>query len=101
MRAAVEALHGEVPKAKGPSLADWSPEVERLTKLIDQVKVLTSVLIQVNSKKGTAAPKIEPEPRPESIWPRVQAEVRMRRHRDLVGRLLPGHRRTSDPPPPD
>lgn len=72
-----------------PSLAHWSTEAGILALAVNELRALKSVLIAANSKPGSATPKVEPVPQPESAWPRIAQEVRLARHRDLVSKLLP------------
>lgn len=100
LRAAVEANGGRMPSGKStPSLAHWSTEAGILALAVNELRALKSVLIQANSKPGSSAPKVEPVPQPESAWPKIAYEVRLERHRELVGRLIP--KREEEQPPQD
>lgn len=66
----LEANDGEPPAPEVP-LDEWSPEVERLTDLMDLVAENTAVLIAANSEGGYKPPK--PADRPKTAFGRVLA----------------------------
>lgn len=99
LRAAIEANGGTPPKGRAPDMASWSTEAGLLADAINELRALKSVLIQVNSKPGAAPPKLEPVPIPESVWPKIAHEFRMRRHKELVARLIPSKRAEGIEPP--
>lgn len=80
----------------GPSLAAWSPEVDVITGLRDDVRLLQYYVRATNGDKKAQPPK--PLPRPvtpmQRAVQRAQFESRKAKHESLVARLLP-HKRNS------
>jgi hypothetical protein len=80
----------------GPSLDTWSAEIDVLTSLRDDVRVLQYVVRAANG--DTKAKPPAPLPRPSSPMQKAlkQADFRRRQaaHNDLVARVLP-HKRKS------
>lgn len=74
-----------------PGWQTWSPEVERLASIEDELKQLRSALIAVNGGKPG---KMEPVARPNSKLgeEKQKADYRrkMRVHSTLVSKMLPG-----------
>jgi hypothetical protein len=98
IRAYVTANGGKVPKSNpAPPLHAWSPEAALLATVIEELRAQRSVLIKINSKKGASIPQVEPVPRPESAWPKIEAELRLSKHASLVARLVP--KREEQAPP--
>lgn len=94
LRAAIEANGGTIPKAStNPPMATWSTEAGLIAAAVNELRALKSVFIQANSKPGSSAPNVEPVPTPETAWPKIEQDVRLRRHRELVARLIPSVRR--------
>mgnify|MGYP006199840543 CR=1 FL=1 len=69
-------------------MADWSPELETLTAAVDRLgDVVKAVVATIPKAK---VPKIPPMPRPRTALDRVRQRRRVRAHRALVARVLPG-----------
>lgn len=89
IRAVLKANGGELPKSSGsPSLTVWTQEAATLASLVDAVRANTAVLVKINSKPGSSAPEVKPEPRPVTGWASISLEVRLGKHRSLASRLL-------------
>lgn len=88
LRAAAEAAEGKPVEKEPPSWATWTTTDSMLAQLIVDVRALQSILIQVNSKPGRAAPKVEPPATPQTAMVRISMELRLSKHKALVGRLL-------------
>lgn len=82
----VEAGGGR-PSDPHPPISSWSPEVELLADIADELKALRTVLIAVNSEKGRA-PKLKPTPRPRTMLDKVRASHRRAKHETLANRVL-------------
>lgn len=67
-------------------MADWSPEMERLTDLYDLVGEVMRLLIAL---KGGKPNRSRPLPRPRTALDRLRARRRERQHRSIVARVLP------------
>jgi hypothetical protein len=72
-----------------PSMAIWSPEVDRLTTIID---VLRGVMQAVIASGGGRAKEQKPQPRPQSAMEVARLRVKQENHEALKARLLPRHR---------
>ncbi|MER7167028.1 hypothetical protein ABT336_13300 [Micromonospora sp. NPDC000207] len=88
------AVVANPPEERPPSrrMAEWSPQVELLTNLLDAVRENTRVaLASAGGKPGQFAPA----PRPVTALERVRARRRVSKHESLVARVLPHgvHRR--------
>jgi hypothetical protein len=91
---AAEKESGEKPgKSTGPPLYSYTPEVEAITALINEVRSLRLTFIAANSKAGAPVPKFEPYPIPQTAMMRVKEradyERRKRAHEALRARVLP------------
>lgn len=85
--AMADQLVEQVPEtAPGPRLSDWSPEVEALYALVDRVTELIHLTAAVN---GAKPGRMQPAPRPVTAFDRARIRRRVRKHRDLVARVLP------------
>lgn len=66
-----------------------------LAQVVTELRAVQAILIQVNSKKGASKPKIEPVLTPLTALTRLASKVRwdrrLRRHDELVRKLLPKH----------
>lgn len=67
-------------------IADWSPELERLTDLYDRVGELIRAVV---AGGGQRPKRIPPAPRPTTALDRVRARKRRAQHDRLVSVLLP------------
>lgn len=76
-----------VVERKGPSLRTWSPEVDRLTRIIEELKMLQSLTVAVGS--GSKPKKVKPEPRPQTAMETARLRLRNERHAILRARMLP------------
>lgn len=94
--ALAERAENEDGESKGPSVATWTPEVDVLTALRDDVRVLTYTVRASNGDKKAQPPK--PLPRPVTPLERAQKKAdfgrRKAKHDSLVARMLP-HKRKS------
>lgn len=72
-----------------PSLAIWSPEVDKLAQLIDEVRALQVAVVRSNG--GTAK---DPKPvlRPGNAMASARLRKRQREHDRMKARLLPNDR---------
>jgi hypothetical protein len=77
---------GESDSLPAPPMSSWSAEVEAITRLTDKVAYQTYVLKKVNNDKAAQPPK--PEPRPQTLLPRILRKRRQERHQALADRLL-------------
>lgn len=89
-------LDDESSSDKGPPLTSWTPEVAKLTEVVDAVSAVHHAIIAVNSEKGKVPDPPKPSPRPttplERAMKRANYEVRKERHEALARRMLP-HKR--------
>jgi len=69
-----------------PPLTDWTPEVERLTAIIDRLGELIAVTAAANSKQGKVRPP-KPSPRPVTAVDRARRRRRERKHAIVQQRL--------------
>jgi hypothetical protein len=69
----------------GPRISEWSPELERLTDLVDR---MGEVMIAVVASQGGKAPKIRPFPRPRTAIDRVRERKRYEKHKRTVARVI-------------
>ncbi|MFG1872155.1 hypothetical protein [Micromonospora arborensis] len=67
-------------------MADYSPEVERLTDLVDLVRELIAATV---AGQGVNPRRPVPAPRPVTAIDRLRKRQREKQHRSLVARLLP------------
>lgn len=68
-------------------MSDYSPQMERLTDLVDRVGELTQVVIAV---AGGKPKRLRGSPRPQTAIERARQRQRERKHRMVVARVLPG-----------
>jgi hypothetical protein len=89
--ALAERAENEDGETKGPSAATWTPEVDVLTALRDDVRILTYTVRASNGDKKAQPPK--PLPRPFTPLERAQKKAefsrRKSKHDSLVARMLP------------
>lgn len=88
----VEANGGKMPEgSKNPPLRDWTQEASLLAQVIMELRQVTAVLIQANSK-GKSQHKVQPVLTPETALSRMGKNARVERrlavHDALVARLL-------------
>lgn len=97
--AAIEKAVGS-SEASGPAplpkLAWWTPEVDKLTDVLDAIRSLQDVLIRVNVEAAAAKKMKPPEPTPRPGRPRIAGDRvkpstadQMARHKSIVARMLP------------
>lgn len=77
-------------------MSDYSPELERLTDLVDRVNELIQATIAV---AGVKPKSVKAAPRPTTVLERVRKRNREKKHRDLVARLLPHKAAAAGPTP--
>lgn len=87
---AVLALPESDRPDRGPSLADWSPEVNLLAAAVDRLGENIAATI---AAAGGKAPKIRPLPRPKTAFDRVRARRRWEAHGTLVSEVEEAQRR--------
>lgn len=76
-----------------PSLAIWSPEVDKLAELIDVSRAVYAATV----KAGGGKPKDpQPVPRPKSAMESAKLRRRKREHDALVSRLVPSRAQPDD-----
>lgn len=76
-----------VTEAWAPPMATYSPEVEMILMVVNELKSLRQTLVAVNSTTSTPEPKFLPGPK--TAFDKIEAMRRERKHRDLVARVLP------------
>lgn len=81
---------GEAPP--GPSLAIWSPEVDKLAQIIDELR---GVQVAVVRSQGGKAKDPKLVPRPTTAMELARLRLKTRDHEKMVSRLLP-HRQSDD-----
>lgn len=93
---AAQVLDGPQPEKKPPAvrMADWSPEMEMLTNLLDAVRELTRVAAMAGGSKPKKTP---PAPRPRTALDRLRERRREAKHRRVVAAVLP--RKAGQVPP--
>jgi hypothetical protein len=69
-----------------PPMAQWSQEAGMLADLIDEVRALRFITTAANSENAPKPPV--PYTRPQTAAERVKQEMRERKHRDIVARML-------------
>lgn len=79
-----EAQNPDQPNP-GPGWQTWSPEVAKLTELLDAVHVLTAATIAGNGGKPG---KIVPSERPRSVLAEEREKATMRRKRSVYDRIV-------------
>ncbi len=83
---ALTAKRGDEPKPPKRRMSEWSVEVELLSTAVDRL----SELIQTIAATAGAKPsRIQPQPRPQTAAERVEARMRLQKHRSIVARVLP------------
>lgn len=92
-----EAIGPQPRKAGKPArrMADWSPTVEMLSAILDRLGELTQAVAALGGAKPS---KFTRAPRPVTALDRVSHRRRVATHNDLVSRLLPGRRPTTEQP---
>jgi hypothetical protein len=73
------------PRGAAPRISEWSPELERMTDLLDR---MGEVMIAVVASQGGKAPKIRPAARPRTAIDRMRERKRYEHHRKTVARVL-------------
>jgi hypothetical protein len=68
-------------------MSEYSPELERLTDLMDRLGELIAVVAAANGVKKPKLPR--PAPRPATASQRLRKRRREDKHRALVARVLP------------
>lgn len=82
------ALRPPADTEPGVQMADWSPEMEALSLIVDRLgEVMRAVIATIPKAK---VPAIKPMPRPRTAFDRVRQRRRVAKHRALVARVLPG-----------
>jgi len=76
-----------------PSLAIWSPEVDRLTTIIDELRVLQQAYVGAGGGKAKP-PKFMP--RPETALESARLRRKQRQHEALSARLVPKRTQPDD-----
>lgn len=83
-------------KPAGPSLTKWTPEVEMLARVVNELRILNAAFVMANSSGNAAKPKPEMLHGPTTALQRALAQrrhaERERKHQALVARVLP-HKR--------
>jgi hypothetical protein len=83
------SAHPDESKNVKPPWQSWSPEVDKLNAIENELRMLRSTLVGVNGGKL----KFEPAPRPgsaiEDAQKKVDYERKKRVHKSLVAKLLP------------
>lgn len=87
---AERTANGPDRKPGPPPLTEWGPEVQALAEVRDLVAQLLAVTIKAHGGKPQ---KVQPYPRPVTAIERVRRKARLKAHRLLVARVLPGNRR--------
>jgi len=72
-----------------PPMHTWTPEVDALHKVLDELSMLRYTLVAVNSEKGKAGQPPKPHPRPRTAIERARMRAKMAAHEALVARVLP------------
>lgn len=85
MEAVMGAKGGET--SNRPSMADWSPEVSGLARLIDAVNRNTMVTQAVAGVKGSKL-SLPPEPRPQTAADKVSYRKSQQEHESMNAMLL-------------
>ena len=82
-----EWMFSEDESSPSERFAEWSPVRAALADIDDRLQSLTRVIVMANGGKPGS---FTPAPRPVSAVQRKRREGRVRSHRDLVARVLPG-----------
>lgn len=80
---AAEAAKGPRPKAGGPRMRDWSPELELLTAIADRLGDVVQAVIAV---QGGKPPRIRPLPRPQTATDKLNDP--REKHRRILSKVL-------------
>jgi hypothetical protein len=72
-------------RGAAPRISEWSPELERLTDLVDR---MGEVMVAIVASQGGKAPKIRPAMRPRTAIDRMRERKRYEQHRKTVARVL-------------
>lgn len=73
------------PRGAGPRISEWSPELERLTDLVDR---MGEVMVAVIASQGGKPPKLRPHARPRTAIDRLREKRRYEHHKKVVARVL-------------
>ena len=80
-------------KPPSPPLHSWSPEVAKLTEVLDAVRDVSWKVEAVQSEKGKAPKHPPPAPRPSSPLDAARKQMaherRLKKHKRLAARILP------------
>lgn len=68
-------------------MSEYSPELERLTDLLDRIGELIAVVAVTGGVRSQ--PQLKPAPRPVTAMERLRERRRKAKHRSLTARLLP------------
>lgn len=92
--------NGQPEEKWTPPLRSWTPEMGKLTEILDAVRGLNFTLIAVNSEKGKAGQPPPPSPRPmtaiDKARKRADYHRRLESHKSLVARMLPKKAQSAD-----
>lgn len=90
----------EKPASSGPSLTEWSAEVQHLAVIADALLSLRALFLQANGAKGVTPPS--PLPTPQTARQRVKRAERNAVREHVMSKLLPAPDETpQDEPPQD
>lgn len=82
-----EALARQREQApKTPSTTEFSPEMQALATISDQLQVIANILVAANGGKAGA---VKPYPRPVTALQKARERRRYDQHQSLVARVLP------------
>jgi hypothetical protein len=73
------------PRGAGPRISEWSPELERLTDLVDR---MGEVMVAVIASQGGKPPRLRPHPRPRTAIDRLRERKRYEHHKKTVARVI-------------
>jgi hypothetical protein len=80
---------GKLPDGdNAPRLREYTLPVDKLSKIVEELRGIKTVLIKANSKKGATIPEPERELRPRNALTRVAQKVRLAKHAALASRIV-------------
>ena len=77
-----------------PPMATYSSEVEMLTAVADEIRLMRYALERANGSKQSSPPPMYP--RPYTAMEKARVDRRETRHKSLVARMLP-HKKPTTP----
>jgi hypothetical protein len=88
------AQHPEQETDASPPWYTWSPELAKLTDVLDQLKIISYRIAATNGATGVEKPKMDA--RPKSELSKAMERMKWRKHEALAARMLRNRRSRAD-----